>query len=326
MQKRSRRSFLLGGTAAACVAAAASPAGAGRYRLTASHRHAAAGEAGTLWIGGDLQVNRIGLGTAEFVGPNRWGFPTDPRALRELLRRAVELGINMIDTADVYGPGAAELMIYEALFPYPKDLVIATKGGQTHDVPGAPNAIDARPEKLRSACEESLKRLRLEQIPLYYLHSPDPEVPIEDSVGELVNLQHVGKIRHIGLSNIEPADLMKAQSEAKIVAVQGLFNPVAKKSDNFVALCERQRIAFIPNTPLGMRSGRKLDPTDARVNVLQRIADQRHITLAQAVLAWELALSPIILPIPGTTRIEHLQEDIAAAKVHLTQHDVSDIG
>lgn len=324
MQKSSRRSFLLGGTAAACVSAAAG--GAHRYVLTSSQRDAPAGQAGTLWIGDDLQVNRIGLGTAEFVGPNRWGFPADPRGLRQLLRRAVELGINMIDTADVYGPGAAELMIYEALFPYPSDLVIATKGGQTHEVPGAPNAIDARPEKLRSACEGSLRRLRLEQIPLYYLHSPDPKVPLEDSIGELVNLQRAGKIRHIGLSNIEPAHLNKAQSEAKIVAVQALFNPVAKKADDFVALCERERVAFIPNTPLGMRSGRKLDPADSRVRTLQEIADQRHITLAQAVLAWELALSPIMLPIPGTTRIEHLEEDIAAAHVHLTKRDVRDIG
>jgi len=301
-------------------------AGAHQRPVSAVHRRAPAGASGTIWIGGELQVNRIGLGTAEFVGPNRWGMPSDPRAIRELLRRAVELGINLIDTADVYGPGAAETLIYAALFPYPKDLVISSKGGQTHDVPGAPNAIDARPEQLRAACEGSLKRLRLERIPLYYLHSPDPKVPLEDSVGALVQLQKDGKIGHIGLSNIDLSQLAKARSEAKIVAVQSTFNAVSRKSNDFVALCEKDHIAFIPNTPLGMRSGHTLDPADSRVAGLQKLADQHHVSLAQAVLAWELALSPILLPIPGTTQIAHLEEDVAAAKVHFSRQELRELG
>jgi aryl-alcohol dehydrogenase-like predicted oxidoreductase len=205
-------------------------------------------------------------------------------------------------------------------------VVIATKGGQTHDVPGVPNAFDARPEQLRAACEGSLKRLRLEQIPLYYLHSPDPKIPYQDSIGELARLQKEGKIRHIGVANIDQALLTKAQSEAKIVAVQNTFNIVSRKSDDVLAMCVRQHIVFIPNTPLGMRSGRTLDAADSRVAALQMLADKRHISLPQAVLAWELAFSPIILPIPGTTQLAHLEEDVASAKVHFSTQEMRAVG
>jgi aryl-alcohol dehydrogenase-like predicted oxidoreductase len=284
---------------------------------------APAGASGSIRIGGDLRVNRIGLGTAEFTGPDRWGTPTNPRAIRELLRRAMDLGINMLDTADVYGPRAAEQMIYEALFPYPKDLVIATKGGQSHDVRGQPNAFDARPEQLRAACEGSLKRLRLEQIPLYYLHSPDPKVPYEDSIGELVRLQKQGKIRHIGVSNVDTAQMAKAQSEAKIAALQNSYNVLARQSDDFITLCERDHIAFIPNSPLGRR---RIDPGDTRLAGLQMLAEKHHISFAQAVLAWLLARSPIFMAIPGTTQIEHLEEDVAAARVHFSRAEMREVG
>lgn len=287
---------------------------------------APAGASGTVRIGGDLEVNRIGLGTAEFTGPNRWGEPADPRRLQDLLRRAIELGINMIDTADVYGPGVAERIIYQALYPYPRDLVIATKGGQTHDAPGVPNGFDARPERLRAACEGSLKRLHLGQIPLYYLHSPDPKVPYEDSLGELARLQHAGKIRHIGVANVDQALLAKARSEVKVVAVQNAFNATTRKSDAVLAVCEREDIVFVPSSPLGMRSGRALNSADSRVAGLRMLADKHHISLAQAVLAWELARSPIILPIPGTTRVDHLEEDVAAAKVHFSEQEMRDVG
>jgi aryl-alcohol dehydrogenase-like predicted oxidoreductase len=322
MSPLSRRSFVVQTAAAAAFAAIAGPVPAKSAPIRVARPHAPAGASGTVWIG-DRQVNRMGLGTAEFTGPDRWGEPTDPRGLRELLRRAVDLGVNMIDTADVYGPRVAERMIYEALYPYPRDLVIATKGGQTHDLPGVPNALDARPEQLRAACEGSLKRLHLEQIPLYYLHSPDPKVPYEDSVGELVRLQKEGKIRHIGVSNVDAAQLAQARSLAKIVALQNPYNVLARHSDDFITVCERNRIAFIPNSPLGRR---RLDPADSRLSGLQMLADQRHVSFSQAVLAWLLARSPIILAIPGTTQIEHLEEDIAAAKVHFSAREMQAVG
>jgi pyridoxine 4-dehydrogenase len=322
MAHLSRRSFVTRAAAGAVLSAFGAPALTKNRPVRVTHPHAPAGASGTVWIGGDLQVNRIGLGTAEFTGPNRWGEPANPRGLRELLRRAVELGINMIDTADVYGPRVAERIVYEALYPYPKDLVIATKGGQTHDVPGVPNEFAARPEQLRAACEGSLKRLHLEQIPLYYLHSPDPNVPYEDSLGELARLQKEGKIRHIGVTAVDPVLLKKALSTVKVVAVQNTFNVIARKSDEVLAMCEREHIVFIPNSPLGMRSGHTLDPADSRVAGLQRLAEQHHISLAQAVLAWELARSPLMLPIPGTTQIGHLEEDVAAANVHFSKREM----
>jgi aryl-alcohol dehydrogenase-like predicted oxidoreductase len=322
MSRISRRACLVQ-TAAAAAFSASSGAVLAKSSLTRVTRpRAPAGASGSIRIG-DLRVNRIGLGTAEFTGPDRWGEPATPRGLRELLRRALDLGVNMIDTADVYGPRVAERMIYDALYPYPRDLVIASKGGQTHEVPGVPNAFDARPEQLRAACEGSLKRLHLEQIPLYYLHSPDPKVPYEDSMGELVRLQKEGKIRHIGVSNVDAAQLAKAQSMARIVALQNPYNVLSRNSDDFIGVCERDQIAFIPNSPLGRR---RLDPGDSRLAGLEALADKRHISFSQAVLAWLLARSPIILAIPGTTQIDHLEEDVAAAKVHFSAQEMRTIG
>jgi aryl-alcohol dehydrogenase-like predicted oxidoreductase len=325
MSPLSRRTFVAHAASAGAVLAVSGGSALAKGLVRVAHPHAPAGAAGTVWIGGDLQVNRIGLGTAEFTGPNRWGEPANPAGLRALLRRALDLGINMIDTADVYGPRVAERIIYEALFPYPKDLVIATKGGQTHDVADKPNVFAARPEELRAACEGSLKRLHLEQLPLYYLHSPDPQVPYEESIGELARLQKEGKIRHIGVSSVDRELLAKARSEAKVAAVQNGFNAVDRKSDDVLPVCERDHIVFIPNSPLGMR-GRTPNPADSRVARLQKLADTHHISLAQAVLAWELARSPIMLPIPGTTQISHLEEDVAATKVRFSKQELRDVG
>jgi aryl-alcohol dehydrogenase-like predicted oxidoreductase len=324
MSQLSRRSFVAQAASAGAVLSVSGGLAFAKGPVRVAHPHALAGGAGTVWIGGDLQVNRIGLGTAEFTGPNRWGEPVNPAGLRAVLHRALDLGINMIDTADVYGPRVAERIIYEALYPYPKDLVIATKGGQTHDVADKPNVFAARPEELRVACEGSLKRLRLEQLPLYYLHSPDPQVPYEDSIGELVRLQKEGKIRHIGVSSVDEELLAKARSVAKVAAVQNGFNAVSRKSDEVLTVCEREHIVFIPNSPLGMR-GRTLNPADSRVAGLQKLADTHHISLAQAVLAWELARSPIMLPIPGTTQISHLEEDVAATKVRFSKQELRDV-
>jgi aryl-alcohol dehydrogenase-like predicted oxidoreductase len=318
----SRRSFVKH-TAAAATLAAFNRSLAAKTQPSKIRSHAPAAAAGSVLVGGDLAVNRIGLGTAEFTGPNRWGEPTDPRGLRQLLRRALDLGVNMIDTADVYGPRVAERYIYDALYPYPKELVIATKGGQTHDVPGEANGFDARPEQLRAACEASLKRLHLEQIPLYYLHTPDPNVPFEESMGELARLQKEGKIRHIGVSKVDAAQLAKAQSMVKVAALQNPYNVLARGTDEFIGLCERDHIVFIPNSPLGRNH---LDPADSRLAGLTALADKHRVSFSQAVLAWLLTRSPIILAIPGTTQIGHLEEDIAAAAVHFSREEMRAVG
>jgi len=230
-----------------------------------------AGAAGTLWIGGDLQVNRIGLGTAEFTGPNRWGEPEDVPAVLRLLRRAYELGVNYIDTADVYGPFVAEQLIREALHPYPADLVIATKGGQLHGAGSAPNPDDGSPQHLRQACEASLQRLGLEEIPLYQMHEPDPKVPYAESIGELARLQMEGKIRHIGVANVDVALLAKARAEAKIATVQNPFNLLSRQGDDMLAVCERTGMAFIPARPLG-RGEVAGNLTDTRLRGLKAVA------------------------------------------------------
>jgi pyridoxine 4-dehydrogenase len=316
-----------GAAAAGSIALARSAVAAGKVRV--HHPNSPAGAAGQLWLGGDLQVNRIGMGTTEFTS-TKGVVSADPAALRALLRRAVDLGINHIDCADVYGSGLVdglcERFIYDALYPYPSDLLIATKGGQLRGVgTGQWQTIDGSPQHLRAACEASLKRLKLEQIGLYYMHQPDPKVPYEDSMGELGKLQKEGKIRHIGVSNVNGEQLSKARSVVTVVAVQNRYNILSREGEEILADCEREHTAFIPFSPLGGRTAAALNGEDARLAGLKALADKRHIDLAQVVLAWLLARSPLILAIPGTTRIDHLEDDVAAGKVHLTKAEMKQI-
>jgi pyridoxine 4-dehydrogenase len=272
-----------------------------------------AAAAGTITIGGDLQVNRLGFGAMRLTGRGIWGEPKDPQGARRVLQRALELGVNFIDTADSYGPEVNERFIAETLHPYPRGLVIATKGGLIR--PG-PDVWERRgsPAHLRQACEASLKRLRVERIDLYQLHSPDPRVRVEDSVGELAKLQREGKIRHIGVSNFNVAELERVAGIAKIVSVQNRYNVSDRRSDDVIAYCEQRKLAFIPWYPLaaGEHAGR-----DSGSRELDRIAKQHSVTSAQAALAWLLARSPAMLPIPGTSSVAHLEENVAAAGISL---------
>jgi pyridoxine 4-dehydrogenase len=320
----SRRGFLIRGTAAVTGAVLSRPAFAIAKRESTFDAKRPAAAAGRLSIGGDLVVSRLGFGAMRITGDGIWGEPRDGKEARAVLRRAVELGSNFIDTADAYGPNVSERLIKDALYPYPKGLVIATKGGQVR--PSREEWIaDGRPEHLREACEASLKRLKLEQIALYQLHRPDPKVPFEDSVGELANLQRQGKIRHIGLSNVDPAQLAKAQAIVNIVSVQNRYNVADRASDDVLAICEREHIAFLPWAPLAQRAQANAAP-DARLAALTAIANERHIGMPQATLAWLLARSAVMLPIPGTSRVDHLEENVAAAGIRLSRQEMQRIG
>ncbi len=274
-----------------------------------------AAAAGTTDVGGDLTVNRLGFGAMRVTGRGIWGAPPDREEAKAVLRRAVELGVNLIDTADSYGPHVSEELIAEALHPYPDDLVIATKGGLERPRPSAwtPNGT---PEHLRDACEGSLRRLRLEQIPVYQFHRPDPKVPLEDSVGALVELKNEGKIRHIGLSNVSERQLRQAQRLTPIVSIQNRYNPVDRGSDGVVDLCEQEQITFFPWAPV-----QDLD----RNRAVRRIADAHDATPIQVALAWLLARSPAIVPIPGTGSVAHLEDNVAAAGLRLTADEVAEI-
>jgi pyridoxine 4-dehydrogenase len=267
-------------------------------------------------------VNRLGFGAMRVTGAGIWGDPPDLEAARSVLRRAVELGVNFIDTADAYGPEVSERLLAEALHPYPKGVVIATKGGIVR--PSQERwERDGRPEHLRAACEASLKRLRLERIDLYQLHAIDPKVPLEDSVGELAKLQREGKIRHIGVSNVDAGQLARAQAIVKVVSVQNRYNVADRSSDPVLAACERDGIAFIPWSPL---SQGPRDAGAAARDALARWAQGRGISLPQAAIAWLLGRSPVMLPIPGTSKVAHLEENVAAAAIRLTAAEMQQIG
>jgi len=269
--------------------------------------HTTAAAAGTIDVGGDLTVNRLGFGAMRITGRGIWGDPPDREQALATLRRAVGLGVNFIDTADSYGPEVSERLIAEALYPYPDDLVIATKGGLVR--PG-PNRWDAngRPEHLRQACEGSLRRLRLEQIPLYQLHRPDPAVPLAESIGAIAELRNEGKIRHIGVSNVSEGQLRQAQRIVPIVSVQNRYNVADRRSQSMVDLCEQEQLVFLPWAPI----------QEAGHNPAVAAAAERHnATQHQIVLAWLLASSPQMLPIPGTGSPRHVEENIAAAAVEL---------
>jgi pyridoxine 4-dehydrogenase len=273
--------------------------------------------AGTIDLGGDLTVQRMGFGAMRVTGEGIWGEPADPDECRRVLRRAVELGVDFIDTADSYGPEVSERLIAEALHPYPDNLVIATKGGLLRPGPGRWDP-DGRPEHLRAVCEGSLQRLRLDQIPLYQFHRPDPRVPLEESVGALAELKDEGKIRHIGLSNVDEAEIRQAMAVTPIVSVQNLFNVGNRRSAAVLDVCETESLAFIPWAPIGQGAPGS--------RVLARVAAAHGATPHQTALAWLLARSEVMLPIPGTASVAHLEENIAAASLQLSQTEVDELG
>jgi pyridoxine 4-dehydrogenase len=291
----------------------------------ASARGAApAAAAGTVTIGGELVVNRLGFGAMRITGSGVWGEPKDSREARRVLRRAVELGVNFIDTADAYGPAVSERLIAEALHPYPSGLVIATKGGAVRPGPSQWEA-NGKPEHLREACEQSLKRLKLERIAVYQLHGIDPKVPLEDSLGELARLQKEGKIRHIGVSNFKLDELVRARRVVSIVSVQNHYNVVDRASEDVLAYCARERIAFIPWAPLARGASEALTAKD-NGKTLETMATAHSVTVLQLAIAWLLARSPEMLPIPGTSSVGHLEEDVAAARIKLTPNELAEVG
>ena len=270
--------------------------------------------AGTVRIG-DLVVSRLGFGAMRITGRGVWGPPANRAESIRVLRRAVDLGVTFIDTADSYGPGVSEELIAEALAPYGDGLVIGTKGGLTRPGPGEWRR-DGRPEHLRAACEASLKRLRVDRIELYQLHSPDPRVPLEDSIGALVDLQRQGKIRHIGVSNVDARELAAAREVATIVSVQNRYNLADRSSEPVLTVCQRDGIAFLPWFPLSAGS----DAASA-TRALAEVAARHSATPAQAAIAWLLARSPVMLPIPGTSSVTHLEENLQAARLRLSAAD-----
>jgi aryl-alcohol dehydrogenase-like predicted oxidoreductase len=268
----------------------------------------------TFSLGGNFTVNRLGFGAMRITGQGIWGWPADRQNALEVLKRAVDIGVNLIDTADSYGPDTSELLIAEALYPYPKGLVIATKGGLTRPAPGRwmPNC---RPDHLKQALEGSLRRLRLERIDLYQLHTVDPKVPLEESVGALKQMQDAGKIRHIGLSNVDGAEIDRARKIAPIVSVQNRYNLEDRKSEDVLAYCEKEKLGFLPWFPIGGGGG--LKPK----NPLNAAAKAHGASVFQVALAWLLQRSPVMLPIPGTASLAHLEENVAAAKLKLTPEE-----
>jgi len=264
-------------------------------------------------IGGDLPVNRLGFGAMRLTGEGIWGWPPDRENARKVLRRAVELGANLIDTADAYGPETDELLIAEALYPYPKGLVIATKGGNTR--PGPDKWVpDGRPEYLKQCVDKSLKRLKLERIDLYQLHRVDPKVPVEDSLGALKEMQSAGKIRHIGLSEVSPEQVQRARKIVPIVTVQNRYNMTDRKWDNTLAYCEKEQIGFMPWAPVGGSRG-------MTSGALEKIAKDHGVSIYQLGLAWLLHRSSVMLPIPGTSSLAHLDENMAARNLKLTPEE-----
>lgn len=272
---------------------------------------------GTIEIG-DRRVRRLGFGAMRITGPGILGPPSDHDGALAVLRRALELGVNLIDTADSYGPHVSEELIAEALYPYPQDLLIATKGGLTRTGPG-PWPPDGSPEHLREACEGSLRRLRLDTIELYQQHRPDPKVPYERSIAALKELQDEGKIRHIGVSNVSVDQLETAREIVEVVSVQNRFNLSDRHSQDVLERCEERGIAFFPWAPIAMgelaEAGGPLD----------RIASEHDATPGQVALAWLLARSAAIVPIPGTSSVEHLEENLEAAKVQLTADELAEL-
>ena len=276
-----------------------------------------AAAAGTVTFG-DLTVNRMGFGAMRLTGQGIWGEPADREAAKRVLRRAVELGVSLIDTANAYGPEVSEQLIADALHPYPDDLVVATKGGLTRPGPGDWQR-DGRPESLRKALEGSLRRLRLERIDVYQLHAVDPRVPLEESVGTLAELQQEGKIRHIGVSNVDARQLASARELVPVVSVQNRYSLADRHSEGVLEACERIGIAFLPWFPLALG---ELARSRGR---LAQLARSRGATAAQVALAWLLRRSPVMAPIPGTSSVAHLEENVGAAGLELSDAEFADL-
>src|SRR5438477_786150 len=298
----SRRAFLR----AAVVTSATLLAGRAVTLLSA----ASPGDTSTFSIGGDLPVNRLGFGAMRLTGEMIWGWPPDRENALKVLRRAIDLGVNLIDTADAYGPETDELLIAEALYPYPKGLVIATKGGQIR--PSASQWVPkGDPAYLKQCVDKSLKRLKLERIDLYQLHRVDPKVPMEDSLGALKEMQSAGKISHIGLSELSPEQVERARKIVPIVTVQNRYNITDRKWDNTLSYCEKERIGFMPWAPVGGNKG-------LTGSALEKAAKDHGVTVYQLGLAWLLHRSPVMLPIPGTSSLAHLEENMAARNLNLS--------
>ncbi len=270
---------------------------------------------GTLTLGGDIEVHRLGYGAMRITGQGVWGPPPDRDKALDVLRRTVELGIDLIDTADSYGPHVSEQLIAEALHPYPDGLLVATKGGLERTGPGGwPR--NGRPDHLRAACEGSLRDLRVDRIDLYQLHAPDPQVPYAESVGTLKDLQDEGKIRHVGVSNVTVEELEEARSIVDVVSVQNRFNLTDRSSQDVLDVCERDGLGFFPWFPLA--AGDLAKPG----GLVAEIAREHDATPGQVALAWLLQRSPVLLPIPGTGSIEHLEENVAAAELELNEEEL----
>ncbi len=270
-----------------------------------------ASQSGTFTLGGDLTVNRLGFGAMRITGDGIWGEPKDHDESIRVLRRTVDLGINLIDTADAYGPEVSERLIAEALYPYSKDLIIATKGGLTRQGPNKWQPV-GRPEYLIQCVEMSLRRLKVERIDLWQLHRIDPKVPVEESLGAIKELQKQGKIRHVGLSEVKPAEIEQARKTIDIVSVQNQFNLGDRRHDDTVEYCAKHKLGFIPWFPVA--AGRLAKPGGS----LDKAAKRHGATVSQLALAWLLHHSAVMLPIPGTSSIHHLEENTAAAGVHLS--------
>jgi aryl-alcohol dehydrogenase-like predicted oxidoreductase len=281
-----------------------------------------AAASGTFLIGGDLPVHRLGYGTMRLVGDGAWGEPADPDEARRVLRRAVELGVTLIDTADAYGPETAERLIGEALAPYPAGLVIATKGGITRQGPAKTEYV-GRAGYLIQCVEMSLRRLKLERIDLYQLHRIDPRTPLEESLGALKRMREQGKIRHIGLSEVTPAEIEDARKIVEIVTVQNRYSLADRRHEQTLRYCEQQGIGFLPWYPIA--GGKLLKPDHPSAQALGRIAAAHSATPAQLSLAWLLQRSPVMLPIPGTSSVVHLEENIAAANLKLPAEEWAEL-
>src|SRR5881396_3854644 len=304
-----RRTFLT-----ALSASAAGVLTGGLHRILAAVPEA---RDSTFQLGGDLLVNRLGFGAMRLTGEGIWGWPPDREGAKKVLRRAVELGVNFIDTADAYGPETNELLIAEALYPYAKRLVIATKGGQTRPGPGQWEQ-NGRPEYLAQAVDKSLKRLKLERIDLWQLHRIDRKVPVEESLGAIKKAQDVGKIRHVGLSEVTVAEIERAKKVVPIVSIQNRYNITDRDSEAALNYCEKEKMGFIPWAPIGGSGSRSLTKPG---KPLEAEAKRLNVSVVQLALAWLLQRSPVMLPIPGTANIAHLEENMAAAKLQLTAEE-----